>query len=491
MGRSLALAEYAAEREQGGEHAAQSFEAQGLHYAVERRGGRLIHSEERRDPQGKPITRVEAEIRFVLGSGTRGLSYLIERDGFLFQSPIGWYAQERKWDLSPGYATRNYHFERQIEPDCLACHANRFERIEGTVSGYRRPIFRGLNIGCERCHGPGSLHASDPRIIKASDERDFTIVNPRQLEPALREAVCEQCHLQGVYHVERAGRRAADYRPGLALEEFLAIYVATPRQAGENQAVSHAEQMHASRCFQDSSGRLGCISCHDPHKKPEPARAVVFYRERCLACHADRGCTLALATRLARASGDDCAFCHMPKNPLADIAHTAATNHRIPRLPTQTPARPAVFSQGDIPIALYHVERFGPADRLGRDRDLAIAMAHLSRTSVGPAAARLAQLALPGLEKAVRAWPDDLAAGDALAAVLAAQGRFAEGLQAARAVLKREPRRERALELATALAAQLHKRSEALDLGARTLAVNPWKTQYHFAMAQLYVRGDD
>ena len=331
MGRSLATADEAPARELGGDHAKKTFEAQGLRYAVEHRDGRLIHSEERRNAQGGVVTRVEAEIRYVLGSGVRGLSYLVDRDGFLFQSPIGWYSQQRRWGLSPGYATRNSHFERPIEPDCLACHTNRYDPIEGSINGYRQPIFHGLSIGCERCHGPGGLHVGNPGRTDDPAGRDLTIVNPRHLEPALREAVCEQCHLQGVYHVERAGRRATDYRPSLPLEEFLAVFVASSRKAGENQAVSHVEQMHASLCYRGSGGRLGCISCHDPHRTPEPAQAAAFYRDRCLACHADHGCALARAERLARTPLDSCIVCHMRAQRAG--RHPAHRRQRPPRSP--------------------------------------------------------------------------------------------------------------------------------------------------------------
>src|SRR5262249_3549792 len=116
MGRSLATADKASQRERGGDRAATTFEAQGLRYAIERRDGALIPSEQRLDAQGGVGARAEAEVRYVLGSGERGLSYLIERDGHLFQSPIGWFAQQKRWDLSPGYSTRNQHFQRPIEP---------------------------------------------------------------------------------------------------------------------------------------------------------------------------------------------------------------------------------------------------------------------------------------------------------------------------------------------------------------------------------------
>src|SRR5262249_45438115 len=148
------------------------------------------HTETRRDPHGQVLTAVEAEVQYVVGSGRRGQTYLIDRDGYLFQSPITWYPQERRWDLSPGYRKENAHSTRVVTEQCLFCHANRVEQVKTSVNRFEPPLFRGQSIGCERCHGPGALHVRRPEVV---DGRDLTIVNPRHLEPALRESVCEQC----------------------------------------------------------------------------------------------------------------------------------------------------------------------------------------------------------------------------------------------------------------------------------------------------------
>ena len=63
------------------------------------------------------------------------------------------------------------------------------------------------------------------------DGRDLTIVNPRHLEPGLRMAVCEQCHLLGDHRVDRLGRDTFDYRPGLPLTDFFAVYGRPRREA--------------------------------------------------------------------------------------------------------------------------------------------------------------------------------------------------------------------------------------------------------------------
>ncbi len=211
-----------------------TFEAGESRYTVERRSRHVIHRESRIDDAGHVLAQVEAEVKYSLGAGTRGISYLIEHDGRLFQSPISWYRPKNRLDISPGYDVNNSHFDRPIVAECLFCHANRVEPVAHTLNRYEPPIFRGEAIGCERCPGPGELHVRHPERV---DGRDLTIVNPQHLEPPLRDAVCEQCHLQGDHRIDRLGRDMFDYRPGLPLIEFFAIFGRTD-QDPEGQASS-------------------------------------------------------------------------------------------------------------------------------------------------------------------------------------------------------------------------------------------------------------
>ena len=55
---------------------------------------------------------------------------------------------------------------------------------------------------------------------------DRTIVNPKDLSIDLREAVCQQCHLQtGGNAVVRPGLKMFDFRPGLPLHLFFEQYL--------------------------------------------------------------------------------------------------------------------------------------------------------------------------------------------------------------------------------------------------------------------------
>ncbi len=464
-------------------------EEKGVQYTIEHRGGSVFHKAMRRDRDGTLFAEVEAKVRFALGSGTRGISFLIERDGFLFQSPIAWFAQERRWDISPGYGefTTNPNFERAIQPDCLFCHTNQFRAVAGTLNRYETPIFQGHAIGCERCHGPGELHVQRGGL---SNESDFTIVNPAHLTPALRDSVCQQCHLQGSFRFARAGRKLLDYRPGLPIHRFLAVFLLKTGNQGRFDAVGHDEQMEASRCFVASEGKLGCISCHDPHRLPTATTRVAYYRERCLECHEKKGCALPLAQRQSRGRGEDCIKCHMPRPVISNVPHTAATDHRILRgVPGSVPEGPreAASQPGKSPLMDYHWPLMTEDERRDAARDMGVAQGWAARNlRASPEVARFAAMhGLPLLEKAVRDRPDDLAARESLGHVFAILGRPEDALHAFEGVLAIEPRRELALRSSGRLLARLKRPDLARAAIRKTIAVDPWRSEYHLALARV------
>jgi hypothetical protein len=470
------------------------FEVDSERFLVERQGQRMWHREERLDAHRVPLWHFDREVHFVIGSGARGRSYVTNHDGYLFQAPVSWFTQKQIWDRSPGF-TAEALAGRPVQPDCLFCHANSSHPHEGSFNRYDDPILSGHGIGCERCHGPGERHAA------SSDRLDT--VSPKRLSPALRDAVCEQCHLAGKVRIVRRGRRREDFRPGLPLDTVFAIFV-LPEELGEpaategvhqlRKAVNHVEQMHASRCYQGGTAedRMGCTSCHDPHSVPAPERRVAFFRQRCLACHEKRRCSAPAAARQAR--GDSCFECHMPRVKTADIAHSAATDHRVLRKP---PAEAAVAGPTDLtqslPLRSFHRGQVH-LDDPEQARDYGLALVYLVRDhklpleAVGPHAVKL-------LEDAVAVHRDDLAAYQGKAEALSLlsdspqrRDRHAlriEALAAAETILEQQPHQEVALALTAGMSQNLGDEEKAIEYWQRAVAANPWLPRYRENLTRL------
>jgi Flp pilus assembly protein TadD len=502
MGRSAARVGRATPRESYGESGVSTFEALGNCFEVQRQDGRVIHKEII-PAHGPRIAKLEEEVALVIGSGSQGRSYLINRDGFLFQSPISWYARKtggnagpekarshgaaagNAWGLSPGFARDLLYFNRVIINDCLFCHVDHVTPVEHTVNQFRQPLPGQLTIGCERCHGPGEKHVD--RIKRgeapAKGDMDWTIVNPRDLKPALRDAVCQQCHLQGEARIARRGRSPFDYRPGLPLQHFLSVFV-RPRELADNyKIVSHVEQMNVSQCFEKSKGKMGCISCHDPHRLPEPKEKLTYYRGKCLQCHQEKSCRLEPAVRRHAQPGDNCVACHMPRA-RASRVHASITDHRILRLPDPSPRQQP--GNGFSLIAFPFNGEPGAADALELDRDLGLALTLKAQAGLPPQAKeQICRDALPLLEKAVDRHPDDLDAREEMGYALWKLDRLREALAALEDTLARAPRREVALGYATRVAVALGEIDKAFVYCRRLLQVNPWDADGHHILAHL------
>jgi Flp pilus assembly protein TadD len=474
------------------------FAASNLHYAITRRDNRPYHREWAADPQGKVSTEAEVEVHFAVGSGARLRNYAIDRDGYLFVSPITWYPEARRWDLSPGFDKRNEHYSRPMTPACLFCHAGHVEHVPDTLNRYRVPLFRGsCAIGCERCHGPGELHVRRQAEGDGAAGLDDTIVNPARLGHELRESVCNQCHLEAEERVLCRGRSQFDYRPGLPLHLFFLDFIdGRPGGAGL-RLISAVPQLRTSRCYAASRepNKLWCVSCHDPHRKPAPEERVAHYRGRCLRCHTEQSCSVPPDVRRAKQKEDSCIACHMPRTG-TEVTHASVTDHRIRRnaegpipsaalRPTPAPDDLVPFHRDRLPETSPKRQR-GDLDPQDEEvlRGLGVAMIGMRNRRMPEDAERpFAEKALPLLDRALqrdpRDWPVLMARGEALACL----GRQEEALACAEAVLSARPESELVLHGAGSLALEMNRAAAARSFFERAARVNPWNRSYPHGLA--------
>lgn len=451
--------------------------------------GQLIHGRALvGEGRGTDSVREEHPIAFVVGSGQRGRSYVVNHEGRFLMSPLTWYPQKGNWDLSPGYEHNDLGFGRPVLEDCLYCHSNRAHLVAHQKNQYAASPFSGHAIGCQRCHGPGELHVRSHREGRAvAGEYDRTIANPAHLEPSLREAVCQQCHLSGSARVLAEGKDGYDFRPGMPLEDVISTYVLNPsRAATANHFVGQVEQMYSSRCFTESEGRLGCISCHDPHFAPGLDERAQFYHDRCVACHAEEDCTKPLESRLNADGIDDCVSCHMPSIE-TDVRHAATTDHRIPRLSTDPP-RQLELTKSSLAVVPFP-PRPRRVDEIEEDRNRAIAIFQAAPYHPKSITPREIRAATVPLQKAISRHPLDLVARETLADVLGTR-KPREAEKQYKFVLEQQPLREhsmvqRADLYADARADDAKLMSDALRAWREIYAHNPWNPVYAERLANL------
>lgn len=274
--------------------------------------------------EGDTVHRRTEKVDYVVGSGHQTRSYLMERDGYLFELPITWYVEKEIWDLSPGYDVNNSRFDREIGEACLACHTGQIDYVDYSKNRYTKIS---LGIDCESCHGPGKAHIdaiNGGQLIDVGREIDYTIVNPEKLSIEAQFDVCQQCHLQGI-NVYAPGKSATDFRPGQRLDEAWTVFLADSGKAEQFGIASHAERLRQSRCF-IASDNLTCTSCHDPHKAVE-LEEPDYYSATCQACHS--GTKEIVCGIEAEAMTGDCVSCHMPSGGTSDIPHVSFHDHKI------------------------------------------------------------------------------------------------------------------------------------------------------------------
>jgi predicted CXXCH cytochrome family protein len=421
-------------------------------------------------------------LHYFIGSNVAGRSFLFSLDRYLFEAPVTYYAQAKRWDVSPGYeADRALRMNRPIDANCLFCHASQSQPIYSTENRFAEPPFKQDGVSCERCHGPASLHI----------EGKAHLVNPAKLDASRRDAICQQCHLAGAARVELPGQSLARFRPGEALAERVTFFVYESAARSGLKVNSHVENLAASQCQQKSGAAMSCLSCHDPHDAPKPAERADYYRNRCLQCHQSERLP---ATHNRNA---DCTSCHMPRQRATDGGHGVMTDHAIPRqaiatrqhiatvAPTTRRLRPfAGFTSDERSLGLAYAEvaltendAWAAAEAL---RLLTIALAQYPRdaellTQLGFLHAQRGDTAraMRAYELAISLEPQRTVSLINLGGIYAAQGRTEEAIKLWRAALTRNAGlTEAALNLARAYLAQ-EKSAQAREVLQQALRFDP------------------
>jgi predicted CXXCH cytochrome family protein len=260
------------------------------------------------------------QVAFVYGSLWKQRYFTKIGDDY-FPLPVQWEIKNHAWSkyfVKPGtdwwaeyYPPDN--MQRPTGPTCDGCHSVGYDIHTKQVAEW--------NVGCERCHGPGSEHAAHPTRAN--------IFNPSHMNYVAATDTCIQCHsqgrpltipLEGKYYDWPVG-----YQVGGRLQDYWKL---EQRSLGTTDfyyfpdGTAHKNRMQGNDFIQSVMYRRGitCFSCHDVHGTNNYAQLIKPADKLCLDCHGPlspngpRTATLEEHTHHKKDSpGSQCIACHMPQ----------------------------------------------------------------------------------------------------------------------------------------------------------------------------------
>jgi predicted CXXCH cytochrome family protein len=205
------------------------------------------------------------------------------------------------------------NMQRPTGPTCDGCHSVDYNIHTKQVAEW--------NVGCERCHGPGSEHTANPLRTN--------IANPSRMDYVGANDTCIQCHSQGRPLASPIDGKYYDwpvgYHVGLKLADFWQLEEHTLGETSFTHfpdGTAHKNRMQGNDFVQSVMYRRGvtCFSCHDVHGTKNYAQLWKPANKLCLDCHAPMGPNGPAAPTLeahthhkAGSTGSECIACHMPK----------------------------------------------------------------------------------------------------------------------------------------------------------------------------------
>lgn len=249
---------------------------------------------------------------------------------------ISWDTERKEW-----FYLRPPDVDEKLSPDddlhwtgiaqrwnnmCADCHSTNLKKNFDVASATYHTTFSEMDVSCEACHGPGSLHVelANSNSLFWDRKQGYALAKLKDADPKVEIHACAPCHSRRrIVHPDfRPGENYYDYYANELLQEH--TYHSDGQILDEVYVFGSYIQ---SKMFHKS---IRCSDCHDPHT----ARLKHSGNQVCTSCHqhsAGKYDSPAHHRHTPGTPGAQCVSCHMPSTTYMAVDPRRDHSLRVPR----------------------------------------------------------------------------------------------------------------------------------------------------------------
>jgi tetratricopeptide (TPR) repeat protein len=249
---------------------------------------------------------------------------------------LSWDTEQQEW-----FYLRPPDVDEKLDPDdplhwtgiaqrwqtmCAECHSTNLKRNFDPQSGRYHTTFSEIDVSCESCHGPGSLHVelANSRSLFWDRHHGYGLARLKgdDAEPQLQ--TCAPCH-------SRRGVMNANFRPGDKFTDHYALESLNPDTYHVDGQIKDEVYVYGS-FIQSKMYHKGirCTDCHDPHS----LKLKHSGNETCTSCHQHAAGKYDVPSHHHHnpgTAGAMCVDCHMPHTTYMAVDERRDHSLRVPR----------------------------------------------------------------------------------------------------------------------------------------------------------------
>jgi len=251
--------------------------------------------------------------------------------------PLAWDTQRNEWfyldppdvheKLEPGDRLHWTGTAQNWNRMCADCHSTNLEKNFDPQTRQYHTTFSEIDVSCEACHGPGSLHVelAERTSLFWDRKHGYGLAKLKGKDHTAQIQSCAPCH------VRRSRVVAPDYEAG---EPFYDHFCnALIREGAYHADGQILDEVYVYGSYLQSKmyhQGVRCSDCHDPH-----TTKVKFEDNRlCTSCHAHpagKYDTPAHHHHKVDSEGSLCVECHMPETTYMEVDPRRDHSIRTPR----------------------------------------------------------------------------------------------------------------------------------------------------------------